>query len=134
VDLRGNVVSTQISTDAATADRLRLRTADLQDALGRHGLESDTVTISGRKPLEATEAARTVSGDREAMKVTAATAANAQDGASANGQRERPPAREWDQEQTRREQAARARDQREQRDQQQDRQRPRPDFLFDTPS
>jgi hypothetical protein len=43
VDLRGNTVSTQITTDAATADRMRLRTADLQEALGRHGLEADSV-------------------------------------------------------------------------------------------
>jgi hypothetical protein len=127
------VVSTQISTDEASAERMRLRTADLQDALGRHGLESDSVRISGLKPRDATDATRALGGDRDALKVAAASQSNAQDGANANGQRDRAPAREWNQDEARREQAARARDQREQRDQQQDRQRPRPDFLFGNP-
>jgi hypothetical protein len=46
VDLRGQGVSAQISTDAASADSLRLKTADLQDSLGRHGLDTDSVRIS----------------------------------------------------------------------------------------
>lgn len=133
VDVRGNVVSTQISTDAVTADRLRMRTADLQDALGRHGLESDTVKISGLKPTDSADAGRSVGTDREALKVASTASSNAQDGANANGQRDRAPSREWNQDESRREQASRARDQREQRDQQQDRRRPRPDFLFGNP-
>ncbi len=133
VDVRGNVVSTQINTDAATADRLRMRTADLQDALGRHGLESDTVKISGLKPAESLDAGRAVGTERDALKVASTASSNAQDGANANGQRDRAPSREWNQDESRREQASRARDQREQRDQQQDRRRPRPDFLFGNP-
>jgi len=50
VDLRGQAVHTQITTDTATADRMRLRTADLQEALGRHGLESEGVRITGTIP------------------------------------------------------------------------------------
>ena len=133
VDLRGNVVSTQINTDAATADRLRMRTADLQDALGRHGLESDTVKISGLKPTDSVDRGHAVGAERDALKVGSTASSNAQDGANANGQRDRAPSREWNQDESRREQASRARDQREQRDQQQDRRRPRPDFLFGTP-
>jgi len=133
VDVRGNVVSTQINTDAATADRLRMRTADLQDALGRHGLESDTVKISGLKPADNVDARQTLGTERDALKVASTASSNAQDGANANGQRDRAPSREWNQDESRREQASRARDQREQRDQQQDRRRPRPDFLFGNP-
>jgi hypothetical protein len=133
VDLRGNVVSTQINTDAATADRLRMRTADLQDALGRHGLESDTVKISGIKPADGVDRGHAVGAERDALKVGSTASSNAQDGANANGQRDRAPSRDWNQDESRREQASRARDQREQRDQQQDRRRPRPDFLFGNP-
>jgi hypothetical protein len=133
IDLRGNVVSTQINTDAATADRLRMRTADLQDALGRHGLESDTVKISGLKPVDGTSAGSAAGTERDALKVSSPTASNAQDGANANGQRDRAPSREWNQDESRREQASRARDQREQRDEQQERRRQRPDFLFGNP-
>jgi hypothetical protein len=133
VDLRGNVVSTQINTDAVTADRLRMRTADLQDALGRHGLESDTVKISGLKPTDGVDRGHAVGADRDALKVGSTASSHAQDGANANGQRDRAPSRDWNQDESRREQASRARDQREQRDQQQDRRRPRPDFLFGNP-
>jgi peptidoglycan L-alanyl-D-glutamate endopeptidase CwlK len=133
VDLRGNVVSTRITTDSASAERMRLRTADLQNALGRHGLDSDTVRISGLKPADATDGTRAVATDREALKVAASTPSTAQDGTNANGQRDRAPARDWNHDESRREQASRARDQREQRDEQSDRQRPRPDFLFGTP-
>jgi hypothetical protein len=133
VDLRGNVVSTQINTDAATADRLRMRTADLQDALGRHGLESDTVKISGIKPADGVDRGHAVGAERDVLKVGSTASSNAQDGANANGQRDRAPSRDWNQDESRREQASRARDQREQRDQQQDRRRPRPDFLFGNP-
>lgn len=129
VDLRGNTVSTQITTDAATADRLRLRTADLQEALGRHGLESDTVRISGTKPADGTDSARAVASERDAMRVGTAQQSAAQDGAGNNGQRERAPSREWNQDESRREQSARAREQREQQERQQEQAR-RPFFPF----
>ncbi|MBY0489607.1 MAG: M15 family metallopeptidase [Gemmatimonadaceae bacterium] len=118
VDVRGSTVTAHIATDADTADRLRLRTAELQDALGRHGLDGDTVRISSTsRTQDGTESARGLTGERDALKMVA-TAASQQDGASANGQQGRAP-RQWDmQDETRREQAARARDEREQRSRQ----------------
>jgi hypothetical protein len=128
VDVRGSSVSAHIATDADTADRLRLRTAELQDALGRHGLDGDSVRISTTgRAQDGSESARGIGGERDALKLVA-TAASQQDGASANGQQGRAP-RQWDmQDETRREQAARARDERQQRsrqdaDDQQERQR-----------
>lgn len=120
VDVRGNTVNTQITTDAATAERIRMRSADLQDALGRHGLESDRLRVGASKPQDTVEISRTLAGERDTLKVAGAQQSGTQDGAGGNGQRERAPAREWHQEESRREQAARARDERQQ--QQQDRQ------------
>lgn len=118
VDVRGSSVSAHIATDADTADRLRLRTAELQDALGRHGLDGDSVRISAStRTQDGTETARGLGGERDALKLVA-TAASQQDGTSANGQQGRAP-RQWDsQDETRREQAARARDERQQRSRQ----------------
>ena len=70
-----------------------------------------------------------MTGDRDALKVSGAQQPSAHEGTSGNGQRDRAPSREWNQEESRREQAARARDQREQQDRQQ-RSR-QPDFLFE---
>lgn len=97
VDLRGASVGTQISTDASNAERLRMRTAELQDALGRHGLESDSVHISGTARTESTDAARIVAGDRDGIRLNAAQQNAAGDGTNNQGQRERAAnAREWD--------------------------------------
>lgn len=102
VDLRGNSVGTQIDTDAANAERLRLRTADLQDALGRRGLESESVRISGTARNEATDPARQVVSDRDGLRLNAAQQSGSGDGAAMNqGQRERAAnAREWDRPET----------------------------------
>lgn len=102
VDLRGNSVGTQINTDAANAERLRLRTADLQDALGRHGLESESVRISGTTRSEAADPARQVVSDRDGLRLNAAQQSGSGDGAAMNqGQRERAAnAREWDRPET----------------------------------
>lgn len=130
VDLRGNTVSTHISTDAATADRLRLRTAELQDALGRHGLDGDTVRISGAR-TETTDPSRVAGLDRDPLK-TLATAASSGEGTAngqGGGQRDRATGerqREWQQDSSRREQASEARDDRQE---QQGRQR-RPNFFL----
>jgi hypothetical protein len=127
VDLRGNTVSTHISTDASTAGSMRLRTAELQDALGRHGLDGDTVRVSGTRQ-DATDTTRVAGLERDPMKVLT-TATTSQDGTASNGQRERGP---WDrqrdaqQDSSRREQAAQARDDRQE---QQGRQR-RPNFFL----
>ncbi len=97
VDLRGATVDTHISTDAANADRLRVRTAELQDALGRHGLEGDSVRISGTPRTDATEAARVVAGERDGVRFGGAQQGAPGDGATSQGQRERAAnAREWD--------------------------------------
>ncbi len=97
VDLRGATVDTYISTDAASADRLRVRTAELQDALGRHGLESDSVRISGTPRADSSEAARAVAGERDGLRLGGAQQGASGDGATHQGQRERAAnAREWD--------------------------------------
>ncbi len=96
VDLRGNSVGTQISTDAANADRLRMRTAELQDALGRHGLDSESVRITGTARTDG-DSLRSAMSDRESMRLNAAPPSASGDGANPQGQRERPAsAREWD--------------------------------------
>jgi hypothetical protein len=97
VEVRGTSVGTQITTDAANADRLRVRTADLQDALGRHGLDSESVRISGTTRAESSDAARAVAGERDGLRLTAAQQSATGDGATSQGQRERgAAAREWD--------------------------------------
>lgn len=101
VDLRGASVGTQISTDASNAERLRMRTAELQDALGRHGLESDSVRISSQSRAESVDATRHVVGERDGIRLNAAQQSNAGDGAMNQGQRERSAnAREWDRPET----------------------------------
>jgi hypothetical protein len=122
VDVRGNTVQTQITTDAATADRIRLRSADLQDSLGQHGLESKRLRVGASAPQDTVEIGRTLAGEREGLRVGAASPSSSQDGTAGNGQRDRAPAREWNQEESRREQAARARDERQQQQDRQERQ------------
>ena len=58
VDLRGNIVDTHISTDTTTADQLRMRTAELQDALHSRGLESDSVRITSTVRVDSAETTR----------------------------------------------------------------------------
>ena len=97
VDLRGASVGTQIHTDAGNAEQLRLRTAELQDALGRHGLESDSVRITSAARGELTDVARLVGSERDGARLTAAQHGSANDGATGQGQRDRAAtAREWD--------------------------------------
>lgn len=97
VDLRGANVGTQINTDATNAERLRMRTAELQDALGRHGLESDTVRISSAGRNETMDAARVVANDRDGIRLNAAQQSASSDSAMNQGQRDRSAnAREWD--------------------------------------
>ncbi|MBL0173466.1 MAG: M15 family metallopeptidase [Gemmatimonadaceae bacterium] len=101
VDLRGTSVGTQISTDVESAERLRMRTAELQDALGRHGLDSDSVRISSAARSESNAAARVVGSEQEGLRLTSAQHGAASDGAANQGQRERAAtAREWDRPET----------------------------------
>jgi hypothetical protein len=97
IDLRGRSVGTQISTDAGNAEQLRLRTGELQDALGRHGLESDSVRISGAARNETVDASRIAGSERDGLRLNAAQHGAANDGATSQGQRDRSAnAREWD--------------------------------------
>jgi hypothetical protein len=111
IDLRGRTVGTQITTDAATADGLRARTGELQDALSRHGLESDRVQISNAGKSSATrgdagDAVRTPSMERDALRMQGAQQGNGGEGAAGNGQRERSAAgREWDKQESARDEA-----------------------------
>jgi hypothetical protein len=112
VDLRGKSVGTHISTDANTADALRARTGELQDALGRHGLDADTVRVSGTVRTEQGDATRAAGGERDALKLGGASQGTANDGAAGNGARERASTpREWEKEQDARRAREEARDQ-----------------------
>lgn len=96
VDVRGTSVGTRIDTDAASADRLRLQTADLQDALGRHGLESESVRIGSNARSETADA-RLLHSERDAAKIAGAQQSAGNEGAMNHGQRERAAfAREWE--------------------------------------
>lgn len=97
VDLRGASVGTQINTDAASAERLRMRTAELQDALGRHGLESESVRISGTTRAEGVDGSRLHVSDRDGLRLNAAQQSASGEGAMQQGQRDRAStARDWD--------------------------------------
>lgn len=113
VDLRGNVVDTHITTDAASADGMRLRTGELQDALERRGLESDTVRIStaGRSAADTDRMA----SERADLRLVATPTSAAGEGATSQNQRDRSGtaregAREWE----RQDDARRARDEQRQ--------------------
>ncbi len=112
VDLRGNIVDTHISTDAATADRLRMRTAELQDALNSRGLDSDSVRITSVARVDQAETTRLV-GERAGLRPAGANASSSTNNdATPQQQRERSPnAREWDKQ----DDARRARDEQQQR-------------------
>jgi hypothetical protein len=120
IGMRGNSVNTQIVTDSQNAERLRMRTGELNDALTRHGLESDSVRISGTTKQEGVDATKGFanSADRDALKVGIAQQSQHGDGAATNGQRDRAAtAREWQE----RQDARRERD--EQRHEDSERQR-----------
>ncbi len=123
IGMRGNSVSTQIVTDARSAERMRMRTGELQDALGKHGLEADTVRISGSARQDSTESSKSLltAADREAAKV--GVAQQSQQGDGTNGQHSRDrnaSARDWQERQDER----RTRD--EQRQSEQERQQRNP--------
>ena len=93
IDVRGNSVQTHIATDHDTASRLRMQTARLQDALGRHGLDADNVRIS-RVQSDGVDASRAPTSDRELAHAATATSA-AHEGTRGGTQRERNDARGW---------------------------------------
>lgn len=116
IDVRGNSVQTHIATDRDTASRLRMQTAQLQDALGRHGLDADSVRISR---LQSDDPSRVTTLDRELLYGAAGTA-SARESARGGGSmhRDHSDSREWQHQETdRREQAPRTRDERQQSEQ-----------------
>ena len=97
IGMRGSAIDTHISTDASSAEQMRLRTGALQEALGRQGLDGDTVRISAGARTERPDAARSVFADREAVAAALAQQSASGDGSGFQGQRERSSAaREWD--------------------------------------
>ena len=115
VDLRGNTVDTVITTNAANVDTLRMRSGELQDALLRHGLDGESVTVrAASTSSESADAIRAMAGSRDAMKLGAAPASTSGEGANANQQRDRTPSRDTDaQDDARRQQANRTREDRQ---------------------
>lgn len=122
VDLRGTAVDTAIATDAASAERMKLRTGELQDALGRHGLEADTVRISATAKAEQSDSSRAIGNERDALRTSGTAQTTSGEGAQSQSQRDRATGRDWDkQQEARREQQEQAdRDQRRQQASQRD--------------
>ena len=109
VDLRGNVVDTFISTDASSAERMKLRTGELQESLGRHGLDAESVRISAGAKQEAPDASRALGSERDALRASGATPTTSGEGAQSQSQRDRATGRDWEKQQdARREQKEQA--------------------------
>ncbi len=109
VDLRGTVVDTVISTDASSAERMKLRTGELQESLGRHGLDADRVRITSAARLEPSDASRTIGSERDALRTNGATPTTSGENAQSQSQRDRATGRDWDKQQdARREQKEQA--------------------------
>ncbi|QJR36454.1 M15 family metallopeptidase [Gemmatimonas groenlandica] len=109
VDLRGNVVDTFISTDASSAERMKLRTGELQESLSRHGLDAESVRISGASKSEQNDSSRAISSERDALRTNGATQTTSGEGAQSQSQRDRATGRDWDKQQdARREQKEQA--------------------------
>ena len=109
VDLRGNVVDTFISTDASSAERMKLRTGELLESLGRHGLDADSVRISGAAKSEQSDASRGIGSERDALRTNGPTQTTSGEGAQSQSQRDRATGRDWDKQQdARREQKEQA--------------------------
>ncbi len=113
VGLRGSAVGAHIATDPATAERLRLRTAELQEALGRHGLEAEQVRISVNGRAGEAESVRAAATERDGLRLAGLAGASAGDGLAQQGQPQRERAalaREWEKQ----DDARRAREERQQ--------------------
>jgi hypothetical protein len=109
VDLRGNAVDTFISTDASSAERMKLRTGELQESLGRHGLDAESVRISGAAKQEAPDTSRALGSERDALRANGAAPTTSGEGAQSQSQRDRATGRDWEKQQdARREQKEQA--------------------------
>lgn len=94
VTLRGGVVDTQVTTSSgALADRLRMQTADLQDALGRHGLDTEKVKVQQTARVHDGDAVRQALSDRGETLRAAGASAGQQGGSFEQAPRDRQPAR-----------------------------------------
>lgn len=94
VTLRGGVVDTQVITsNGALADRLRMQTADLQDALGRHGLDTEKVKVQQTARVAEGDAIRQALSDRGDTLRAAHASAGQQGGAFEQSPRDRQSAR-----------------------------------------
>lgn len=121
IDMRGSTVGTNISTDAASADRMRARIGDLQSSLEGHGLHVDSVRISSSsRPADTAEGVKQIStAERDVMRLGGAAPSSAGEDNLQQGHRERSNAtRDWEERQAAREEQKRS------NKQQQDRQRP----------
>lgn len=92
VHLRGGVVGAEVNTaSGALADRLRLQTADLQDALGRHGLESDGVRVHQSARGQDADTARLALAERGEVLKTAGASAGQSTGSEPGPKDRQPP-------------------------------------------
>jgi hypothetical protein len=115
VDLRGNSVGAHITTDADSADRMRMHTGELQDALERHGLTADSVRISNTPRVDPNAAVMKTERDAVGLAIGAAAQSSGGDQAAGQGApRDRSTAREWEREFDKQEQARKARDEQRQ--------------------
>ncbi len=111
VDLRGNSVGAHITTDADSADRMRLHTGELEDALGRHGLTADSVRISNTPRVDPNAAVRSAEREATGLAIGAATPSNGgEQAAGQNTPRDKSTAREWEREFDKQEQGRKMRD------------------------
>ncbi len=94
VNVRGGAVGAQVLTsNAGLADRLRMQTADLQDALGRHGLDTESLRVQQTSRAHEGDAVRVGLSDRAEL-LKAAAAGQGQQSSNDTGARERPTARQ----------------------------------------
>jgi hypothetical protein len=131
VDVRGKSVGAQISTDGASAERLRANVNELKTGLEKAGLEADSVRISSQgaraESVDGAKHAATI--DRDALRLGGAAGtgnASMHDQSAQQGARDRSSAaRDWEDKQASRdEQRAQNRDAQGRGSGNQDRQRP----------
>ena len=97
VNLRGGAVGARVQTDdAALAERLRMQTADLQDALGRHGLDTEPLRVRQGARAQDGDTVRLSLGEHTDVLRTTGTTPGQQtgQGTTDHGARERPTARQ----------------------------------------
>ncbi len=89
IGLRGKTVETHISTNSPAADQMRANAGELTDALGRQGLDGDTVRITGTPRNESASATNSATADRDGVRVAATQQGHTGDGPTGEGQRDR---------------------------------------------